>query len=126
MTANNSNKNLRAAIAFCTLLFTITCLASGNVLGNGTNLPDTISVKDVVKKENLTISGSNQKINTYLNKSYKYNQEEQTTSFSNFVQKINQPAIHLPVVLYIIPASQSNTFVFKSTKGIEVGIRIRF
>jgi hypothetical protein len=126
MKTNNSSKNSRTAMAFCTLLFTIICLASDNVFGNGTNLPDTISVKDVVIKENITISYTYRKIKININKAYNYNLEEQITTTGRLIKGIEEPAINIPVDLYIIPASQSNTLVFKSTKGIEVGIRIRF
>jgi hypothetical protein len=42
------------------------------------------------------------------------------------MQKMEQVIHHLPVDISIITASLSNPFAFKTIKGVEVGLKIRF
>jgi hypothetical protein len=56
------------------------------------------------------------------NKSCNYTFLRPTTLLNEF----EQTRLRIPVDLYVLPASLSNTFVFQSAKGLEVGIKIRF
>lgn len=48
----------------------------------------------------------------------------QTTE--NFLQEIENVSQKIPVELYVTPSSLSNNLAFKSSKGIEVGMKFRF
>lgn len=48
------------------------------------------------------------------------------TKPTSLMQEIERTSQRIPVDVYIIPVSLSNTFAFQTSKGVEVGIKIRF